>query len=256
MEEITSREFSAICKERGFTKRKSVYSRCIGDGVYQNLFIGDKAFMNPSSPEYTNTHRKSQYISIRFWSMYSNVPEFFYTEGEHIGVFTPENLLGQRFSSDTFFGIQAEYQIMLTKGFDFLDSIVTQKKLLDAVIQLQSVEFSQPIPHDTQLCAPYLICGEPNEAYNRLNALYTQNWTAFHCNYDLLRKQGHIREYLEKEDEYLEHTAPTVELLNLVLGKDNRRIQQYLRDCFQRNVRLAQENGISFAADFAPCDFV
>lgn len=253
---ISTNEFSAICKKRGFSKRRNVYSRCIGDGVLQILSLDETAYMNPASPEYTNTHRESKYISIGFWSMYSPLPEHYYSSGNHVGVYTPENIIGQRFSSETFFGLQSEYQIMMSWGFEFLDSITTQRKLLDATYLLDCIARGGPKSHQTNLCAPFLICGEWLNALNRLNGLYTHIWLSFHLEYNHLRDAGQLDLYLQKEKECEEGLKPTVEFLMLVLRRREDEILDYLESCFKKNLRLAQENKIPFSDDFKPCSFV
>ena len=257
MEEVTTtKNFSPICIERGFTKRKNVYSRCIGDGIFQNLSFSPRRYnIDPKSPEYTDRHQKSYTLEINFWSMYADLPEEYFSDGRYYGNYGPVNFLGKRVNSLPFYGLRTDYQIMIEKGFDFLDSVNTQRKLLDAIDRLDGIEFGGLLPHRTELCAPYLICGDWLSAYSRLTGQYTQSWLAFHSRNDHLRDTDPMQ-YLQKEAALEQKLEPSLYLLNIVLGKNKDKIVAYLRDCFCRNLHYAQKNNIAFSKDFAPLDFV
>lgn len=246
------KEFIALCKEHGFSRKGKVFSRCIGDAVYQNITLTDTAYINPFSEAYTTTHRKSPYISIGFWSMYSDLHPDYLTDRRHIGSFTPENIMGVKFLTKNFMGFADEYEIMCSCGFDLLDGMLTQRALLDTFFELYRSEFdSRPI-NEVLLAEPFLYCGEREEAIIQLNGIYAQNWDSFHAKYDYLKAEKRYEEYLQIETEYEEKLRNVDMLTALALGKRHEEIQAYLTANLRRNEKLAKENGIAFASNYKP----
>lgn len=251
--EITSKEFTFLCKKHGFCKHNNVYSRCIGDGIFQNLSLAEKTYVANGNSTHIKTNSKSVYIKIGFWSMYADIPPWFFAERQHIGEFTPENLAGSRFCRSSFQGIQNEYRIMSDCGFTFLDNITTQRALLNATYLLNKTQYGILLPHQQYLCAPHYICGEYIEALNHLYALYAQSNLNFHSNYNILRDTGKAEEYLKKEIEFEKSIQTSTYFLKLLLGKNESQIKAYLYSCLESNIRLAKENGIIFSEGFSPC---
>lgn len=242
-------EFKQECTQRGFYKNRNVFSRCVGDGIYQNISLAEKS--NVSSAVSTQKNGKmSPYIKLGFWSMYSNLPAIYFTEREHIGKYMPENIIGQRFCSKTFRGIDVECQIMLEKGFDYLDSMKTQRTLLDASNSLNKAQYGIPVLHEVELVAPHLICSERAEALNHLYGHYAQYWLSFHANHDHLRSAGDYQQYIDSEIQHEDSNRYNTEFLKLVLGGNQIQIRQYLSACFEKNVKLAKMQGIPFLEDF------
>lgn len=219
--------------------------RCIGDGVLQLITTADTA--------YTVSVEKSNYIGINLWSMYADLKEYYFQYDKHLGGYIPENIVGQKnFSS--FHGIQSEYQIMIETGFDFLDSITTQQKLIDSVLYLQTMRSGEPLHWYTELCAPLLICGNYAEALSRLCGLYTQNISAFLEKSSDLRCVEHAEQYIQKELAFENEIKHRFDLLYPVLGKNKGKIKYLLKSYFERNFSLAKENGIPFSDNFCPLD--
>ena len=218
--------------------------RCIGDGVLQLITTADTA--------YTVSVEKSNYIGINLWSMYADLEDYCFQYDKYFGQYTPENIIGQKFSS--FQGIQSEYQIMIEKGFDFLDSITTQQKLIDSVLYLQTIQSGKPLHLDTKLCAPFLICGNYEEALSRLCGLYTQNISAFLEKSSNLRCIEHAKQYVQKELDYENKIKHRFDLLSPVLGKNKGQINYLLKGYLKKNLSLTKENGIPFSKDFCPLD--
>ena len=242
---ISSRDFTKLCQERGFSKKGKVYMRCIGDGVLQLITTADTA--------YTVSVEKSNYIGINLWSMYADLEDYCFQYDKYFGAYIPENIIGQKkFSS--FQGIQSEYQIMIETGFDFLDSITTQQKLIDSVLYLQTMQSGKPPHLDTKLCAPFLICGNYAEALSRLCGLYTQNVSAFLEKSRNLRCVEHAEQYIQKELAYENKIKHRFDLLSPVLGNNKDKIKYLLKSYFERNFSLAKENGIPFSENFCPLD--
>ena len=236
-------EFAELCIEYGFSKKGKAYSRCIGDGIYQNLSI-------------VSISKKSPYIKIGIWSMYSDLSPIFFNDRKNIGSYFPENLIGNRLDSSSFMGIQNEYEIMKQTGFSILDSITTQEQLLVTIYELQKIQYGSVLPHQIELCAPHILCGEYIEALNHLYGIYAQNWLNFHCKYDGLKNIGHFEEYIQTENDFEHEMESVTVFLHNLLGRKDRAINAYMLDCLKENIRLAKENDIAFAKNFFPKSIV
>ena len=251
---ITAKEFSALCRANGFSRKGKVFSRCIGDGIFQNISLEQSDYISMESPERTEKHRKSTYIMFDFWSMYHNIPDYFFTETKYLGEWAPEVLLRQCPNRTPFMGTQHHYRIMIEKGFDFLNSIRTQRDLLDAMLQMEIVEYGRPLYHNVKLCEPFLICGENKEAIYRLNGMIMQNCSAFHSKFDHLRREGNTEEYFRYLDEHQEKINKLMKLSWACILDKKDVILERLQTNFQRNYQLAKENKIAFSEDFHAVD--
>ena len=130
---MSDSEFAELCKKRGFSRRKDRFSRCIGDGVIQLIYINGLRISNSIRRPNDNQH----YITFTFLSLYAQIPEMCF---EPIPVPSPhyaENVIGKNFERAPFKGIQFEYDTMRDYGFDFLDSVNTQEKMLMAIDLLE-----------------------------------------------------------------------------------------------------------------------
>ena len=152
-------------------------------------------------------------------------------------------------------GVQSHYCIMIERGLDFLDSINTQKKLIDAIIKLETFECGSPLFHRVELCEPFIICEEYQEAIYRLNGMIMQNYSAFHSNCDHLKCEGNLDEYVRRLDEYYAKIKPMENLSWACILNKKDKILEWLKSNFYRNYQLAKENKIAFSDDFKPINF-
>lgn len=243
-------EFALLCTKHGFGKHGKTFSRCIGDGIYQSISIASSEYQNPKSSEYTSARKKSPYIRIAIWSMYSNLPEFYFSDRRFIGDFYPENFIGVSFQKEAFMGFQRELEIMNEIGFQTLDSIITQKQLVDMTYKLQIAEYGFTLPHQLLLCAPLFLCGEHSSVLNQLYGLYAQGWLNFHVTNDYLKEKGQVHEYLRLENEFQTSMQEVSFFLRMVLGKRNKEIQEYLAACLEKNIQLAKNASVPFSDNF------
>ena len=243
--------FIAMCAEHGFSRRGKMFCRCIGDGIFQKISVACQDYMSPSSPAYSAAQRKSPCVHFGFWSMYSAIHELYFEEPRVLGPFYPENLLGERFRTDIFMGLPTQVQIMEEKGFPLLDSITTQKRLVEESRRLYTLEFNS-VCHQITLSAPMLLCEEEYPALALLYGLYAENWLGFHASYDHLRDEGKVDEYLAKEREYQEDMSELTRFLNMVVGHRKEELRTYFLENLQKNTQLAKENKIRFGENYRP----
>lgn len=243
-------DFAVLCMKHGFCKQGKTYSRCIGDGIYQSISIASTEYLNPKSPEYTPMNKKSPCIKIGIWSMYSSLPEFYFSDRRFIGDFYPENFMGASFQENTFMGFNYEYEIMREIGFQTLDSITTQRKLVDITHRLQSIQYGFILPHQLLLCAPLFLCGEQSLVLNHLYGLYAQRWLNFHTKHDHLKEKGQIQEYLRLEGLCQTSMKEISNFLHMIIGKRYTEIQELLVEYLNTNILLAKNNAIPLCDNF------
>lgn len=232
-------EFNRMCREWGDGKRKSTYVRCIGDGILQTISTSPfRIYISPFSPYYSKNRRKSNYISIGLWSMYCPLPEILFDPQNSFGQFTTENFRGKKFLN--FNGIEDDYIFMIEKGFSILDSIKTQKKLIEITQFLYTAEFGGVGPAQIDLCEPYLKCGQLVEALERVGSYYASRWAMFHETADEISAE----EYSAKEKELRLDTHEIAVLWSMIATRDKDRIEDYLKSNYIKNVGYAKKYGI------------
>ena len=235
---MSSSTFDLACKARGFKRTKTTYARCIGDGILQILFVGGRTYVSPFSPHYSNTARKSNYISIGLWSMYCDLPEFVFEPGIFAGYFSVENFRGRKFID--FMGIQEDHKFMLEQGLDILDSIQTQESLTQTVRALYTAEFGGVNSMALDLCAAHLKCGQNAEALERVGAYYASRWAMFHQSANTMP----IEEYQTREAELREDTKKYADLWTMIATRNFDAIEEYLKNNFERNLGYAEKYGV------------
>lgn len=237
---MTAREFSSMCKDRGFIHKKKSFYRCIGDGVYQTIYTGDSCFIDTSSPWYSSTHRRSNYISIGIYSVYSSLPEYWFNPSYGKGEIDPENIVGKR--DQHFQGIQEHYHIMESAGFDFLDSITSQRKMIEAIERICEAQQVNALSRSSVMCIPYLLCGEKEKALCVVNAAlenpHFMEWctTTWEGDPKAEDKKAGLQEYLD-----LQEAIYSKEKLQILINK------YYLQ-----NLEYADRYGIPIFEKFTP----
>ena len=239
--EWNMREFTRLCKENGFTRvAKDFYARCIGDGVFQTIHTDYKQYIYPFSPEYSEKHRKANTVSIGIFSLYAKWEDPLAL----LGMYSPSDLGGPR--EIHFPGFNAHCNMMEEMGFAFLNEITDQEKLLEARLRTDSNYGNRSKwIHDLWLSAPLMVCGRWDDATYEVCHHYTHSWEIFHGRYDALRNDEHYREYLAKEDEFMEKLKLTRLMWTKLLVRDYAWIQDFLSDNLNRNMLRLREHGIS-----------
>lgn len=247
------KEFSELCKARGFSKKGKAFSRCIGDGIYQNITYTEKYYIDTDSPEYSDANRKSPSISFGCWSMYSDIyPEQFTPFGrEHSGLLSPEMIIGKN-PKNYFKGFGSQYKIMVEQGLDLLDSITTQEQLLSVTYKLISVQYGDSFPHMSELAIPHIICGERNKALDRLYSIYVRSCINFFDKYRHLKESGQYDKYIEKLNEHEASIEMYTLFINRIVCNREDELKEYMLSYLERNIQYAKENKIAFADNFAP----
>lgn len=207
--------------------------------------------MSPNSPEYSAAQRKSPCVHFGFWSMYSAIHELYFEEPRVLGPFYPENLLGERFRTDIFMGLPTQVQIMEEKGFPLLDSITTQKRLVEESRRLYIVDLGHD-RYQFTLGAPMMLCGEESAAIDQLYGLYGREWRNFHHCCDHLKSEGKIDEYLAEEHDCEMRIKEIYEFLWMAAMGEKEKLRMYFLENLQKNTQLAKENKIRFGENYRP----
>ena len=141
-----------IGKARGWLKKGKTLYRFCGDGIYQTIWVGDRQYIEPTSPWYSSQHRSSEQIIIGVWSIFSRLRENWFDPASGKGLLTPPNFLLQR--DRCFLGIQQHLEIMEQIGFDILDEMQTTEQMN---VQMKKIH---PVNSGfvTQMGIPAVMC--------------------------------------------------------------------------------------------------
>lgn len=238
----TEREFSKLCTSRGFARLATrFYARCIGDGVYQTIYTGFREYVDPPPANGSATSRKSYYISVGILSIYSNHQEFMFIPGRAPGN-RPSQLLSKSRHIGMFNGIEEEYAIMETAGFDILDTVDTQEAMLDLYEKIEVCDDGEVI-HDLALAEPFLLCGRQKDAKIEISTSIA-HCVSVYDSYTSRVEAGMQARDASYEQRIRDDLAHMMVLWNLCLGKRDPEIDEYIAENYHRNLAWIRKYGV------------
>ncbi len=223
------RAFRRQCIEHGFISKKQCFFRCVGDGVYQTIRVNESCFVDPFSPFYNASQRRSKRVVLGLFSIYAKLPEDWFNPRFGAGTIDARNIIGCKDSP--FLGFQDHVAIMESRGFDYLDSIDTQRKLIDAVEKLS--EFQPSLRFWQTMCVPYYICHEREKAQQIVDSNLSNEAFIKWCTE---RKENDPKAELKQSE--LSGWLALSEAL-----QSEAQMKQYIRENLARNAEYAKKNG-------------
>ena len=239
----TEREFCQMCISRGFSRlAPRFYARCTGDGVYQTIYTGLKKYMDTDSPYYSKENRKSYCVSIGIRSVYSHYEEHVFIPGKDMGGYSPADLYRKCKYSGPFNGIEEDYGYMEQVGFDVLDSIDTQEKLLEWWDTVQVIDTGHRI-HDIHLVEPLLLCGKRHVAEYEISVSFIQGMDAY-ISYLNRVESGIFSKDNAYEQRIWNSAGKQMDLWRWCVGRNKEELCKYIKQNYNRNMAWIQEYGI------------
>ncbi len=240
----TEREFSKACRERGFSRLSPrLYVRVYGDGLYQTICTGHKKYMDPWSPYYSSTQRKSYRITIGIHSMYCEWPEYFFQPGKLGGSYSPREILERKREKGPFQGIWPEYELMETGGLDALDNIRTQEDMVALHEAVKQVQGGDRV-HDLSLTYSYFLMGNLKEAEIEISRHFIQSSDALRVNRAWMERNG-----FEWDPDYEKRINMSLDrdirFWSLCMSRDTAGMEAVLDENYRRNMEMAQRSGIA-----------
>lgn len=249
---MTHQEFEKVCKTHGFARQaKHLYVRCVGDGIFQSIYCGFSAYIDPESPNYSSIKRKSNYISIGIYSLFAQckMELFDPTERGGGGIYSPNDFCPQNNDNKRFHGIEHEYDKMTDYGFSILDEINTQEALLDFYCKTK-VSHTGSRVHSLSLVEPFLMTGRIEDALIELSFHYTHTWVGHTITHSNSPDAWKVTWISELEDHMEKVLAPTVFLWRAILGKRYQEIYAHLSENYERNISWIAQFDIPLSNDF------
>lgn len=235
--------FGKMCIEHGFAKlAPRYYARCYGDGILQTIYTGFKKYIDPVSPNYSVSNRKSNYICIGIRSMYSYHLEETFIPGKDDGGYRPADLIHMRKYTGGFNGIEDEYEIMAQYGFDSLDSINSQEAFLNCWSAIQT-DASGGIIHDSQLVEPFLLCARQDDAEKEICTSFMHCMGSFYSYLDHV-ESGRFAPNLTYENEIHEKAKKKLHLWTCCIGHNYNELDSYIKENYNRNLSWLYKYGI------------
>ena len=227
----TNKSLVDICKKRGFViSQKHTLSRCIGDGILQQIYYGEK-----------------NRIHIGITSMYALLPDIFWESKFPFTFYRPQNLHGlpePRLGHDL--ERHAYIEMMLNGGLDVLDQISTQQALLTFAKRVGEIENRPSCLRHEWLWGAYIMCGMYQELMSAVCYNYTDRSEGFRktkATQELLAT-GQFSEYVTKRIQFEEEMAVLCDLWHAFLLKDISRLDRYAKANLEKNMREVRERNI------------
>ena len=229
MFENTFKRFTQACTDRGFTRRGKAFFRVLGDGVLQVLKF-----------EYQPGFPGSHDLCTGLFSLYGELMEQWFTSGGCIPRYEIVKLIGlhsttilhEKDGFVTFEEITPEQQldILIEKGFPWLDQITTQKLLVEAICEMDKHW------NDDLKFAPWMASGDYESAAKVIRAILAQHNDALESN--LRWMQGEQAKcYRERS---AEEDALWQQKLDMAERGDPNEIRAYLEKNYSENREYAK----------------
>lgn len=222
--------FRRQCIEHGFFSKKQCFFRCIGDGVYQTIRVNESCYVDPVSPYYSTYRRRSRRVVLGLYSIYAQLPEDWFNPRFGAGLIDARNIIGCK--GNTFLGFQDHVAIMESHGFDYLDRIVTQRKLVDAVEELSA--FQPSLRSDQMMCVPYYLCHDMEQAKRIVDSFFSNEASMKWC----MEKRENDPKAELKQRVFSEWLALSEAL------KSETKMRRYIHENLVRNLGYAKQYGL------------
>lgn len=203
-------KFQSACVEYGFAQRGDSFFRVIGDGVFQVL----KYEYERVGPHYS--------LNMGLLSMYGELQKSWFTSSGCIPRYSIMQLIGWRDTrrpnaidsinncnilpyDQWYVTPEEQLEVLLTKGFSFLDNIKTQKQMVEAICFLDAVYSRGNIRWNDDLkFEAFLCCGEYEKALKVIEAILEQHASAVQSWKEHLPPEEALQrqEKLEKNDQH------------------------------------------------------
>ena len=253
---MVQREFEIMCKNYGFIKQaKHRYVRCIGDGIFQSIFCGFSKYIDPESPNYNPAKRKSHYISIGIYSLFSECWKSLFDPSEHGGggIFAPCDFCPYDNEDAIFHGIEREYDKMAAYGFAALNNINSQETFLDFYSKTKSSRSGGRI-HSLSLVEPFLITGHVEDALIELSFHFTHTCIGRTISRTNATNACTNVSVTKQNEQLLRELEPVTYLWRAIMGRQHHAVNLHLAGNYERNLNWIKEFDIPLPDDFQKRD--
>ncbi len=228
--EYTLRDFTKLCKSRNYLKTDDVfrmYYRIYKDALLQVICI----YRQPG-------YRK--YITFGCYTLYGKV--FAVIQGTpHLpsGNYTTASL-AQLMGLAEPQSLEEDFLFMEQYGLPFLDSIQTQRDLIDAETARGTLFPNGLTPWNLNICGAHLYENEKRIALERVSLILAQNISAFISNMKWFSKHGIEEDFAVAWERWIEKTASVRDCYAAATCTSNsaERIKQYLENCYTQNMSI------------------
>lgn len=216
-------------KKHSFIRRGSAFFRVNGDGVFQII-------------KYVREPDKKESLSIGLFSLYSELlPQWFSPQGciprysvNHVLDSKNQNLAIQ--DGCNLYPFPTQEDILISSGVHWLNSMDTQKKLLEGMICLDMRERGHINWVDRFKIAPYLLNGNYAAAEKVILSILRDHEIAITVNKHLFSDSQKYKEYITQKSNRDDSLR---QLLVIIQTRDVQNIEKYLQRNYSNNCRYA-----------------
>ena len=217
-------------KDNGFHQKGHAFFRVLGDGVLQVIKV--------------KYERNGNYfdLSVGMFSLYSSLESQWFTAVGCIPRYSVQNVIGQRAGPllldprDKHTQLRSQEAVLLNDGLPWLNSIKTQRDLVDGICYLETSWGGSVNWVDDLKLVPFLLCGDFYSAKKVICSIQEQRKWGYTYKKQIL-SPSEFQQYLSLNsvsDTRLEY------LLQLINTNDTARISEHALSNYSQNVAYAK----------------
>lgn len=226
----STKDFAKQCVKQGFyLSSKNTYSRCVGDGVLQQIFCGDR-----------------RHIWIGITSMYADLPDIFWDSKIPFTTYLPQDLQGITAPPFEVELLQNDISILMDGGLAVLDDISTQEKLIQFAVKTNAIHGKSSHLHNNRFWGAYIVCGLTEELMYEVCHEYVDVSEAFRRKKEniLLLENHQQAKFVENYFLLDKKLTKLSALWCSLLTNDHKFLEEYASDNFRRNLEKLKERNI------------
>ena len=227
---FNTKNLTEQCIRLGFSlTNENTLSRCIGDGVLQQIYCGDR-----------------ENIWVGLTSMYSELPDIFWNSKVPFTTYLPKNLHRMPVLHFEVGSQKDDILLLMDGGLEVLDNITTQERLIEFALQTNSIQSKTAHLHNSRFWGAYIKCGMTDELMYEVCHDYTDCCEAFRRkkeNITLVKNRQCVR-FFENYLVFDKKMSKLSALWHALLLNDFGFLKQYAYENFQRNLKQAKVHKI------------
>lgn len=227
----TTKDLTDQCKKYGFAlTNKCTYSRCIGDGVLQQVYHGDH-----------------DHVWIGITSMFSDLPTIFWKSNIPFTTYLPEHLHSldcQRIVRTS--QKSEDISLLINGGLSVLNEISTQEKLVQFANHINAIQETSLHLYNNRFWGAYIQCNMMDELMHEVCHDYTDICEGFrrtkeNCS---LLKNHQYDEFIANYLAMNEKLSKLGDLWKALLLNDRDFLVRYAQGNLEKNMAQIREKNI------------
>lgn len=227
----TVKDLNTQCTAFGFAlTNKSTLSRCVGDGILQQIYYGDH-----------------DHVWIGLTSMFADLPSIFWESKVPFTTYLPKHLHGlpvPRFKDASH--KEEDISLLINGGLTALNNITTQEKLIQFAINTNLIQGKSSHLHNSRFWGAYILCGMMDELMYEVCYDYTDMSEGFRRTKanDILLENRQYDKFISKYMVLNVKLSTLAALWHALLLNDHDFLAQYAQKNLTQNLEKIKNSNI------------